>query len=160
MGFGGERGGVLAAVGVPVRVYLGGVFLHASLHKIQEPYEFALSVATYQILPLGLVNLFAIVLPWLELVTGLLLIAGAWTKENALLILGMMILFTTSLGIALARGYQMSCGCFASQEAAEQIGTGTLVRDLFWILLAAYVLLFDDGRFGLDRYLRRQTRHA
>ncbi|MFH1279573.1 MAG: MauE/DoxX family redox-associated membrane protein [Candidatus Eisenbacteria bacterium] len=160
MGFGETRSRALAAIGAPIRVYLGGVFVLASLHKIQEPYEFALSVATYQILPLPAVNLFAIFLPWLELITGGLLIAGVWTRANALLILGMLIMFTTSLGIALARGYQMSCGCFASQEAAEQIGTGTLVRDILWVLLAAYVLLLDDGRFGLDRFLRRRTSHA
>jgi putative oxidoreductase len=160
MAFSARTRGALAAVGVPVRIYLGGVFVFASLYKIQEPYEFALSVATYQILPLGVVNLFALIVPWIELVTGVLLIVGAWTKENSLVILGLMAMFLTALLIALSRGYQMSCGCFASQEAAEDIGFHTIFRDLIWAALAAYSLVFDDGRFGADRFLRRLGKHA
>jgi len=151
---------ILAAIGLPVRVYLGAVFVLASIHKIQVPYDFALSVATYQIIPLWLINLFAIALPWIELVTGVFLIVGFWTKENAFLILGMMIMFTVALILVLAQGYEMTCGCFASQEAAEQIGIPTLLRDLLWIALAGFTLLFDDGRFGVDGILRRQARHA
>jgi uncharacterized membrane protein YphA (DoxX/SURF4 family) len=160
MAFGERTRRALALIGIPVRVYLGAVFISASLYKILVPYEFALNIATYQILPLHLVNLTAIVLPWLELITGVLLIAGFWTKENALLILGMMLMFTIALTIALARGYEMTCGCFASREAADEIGVGTLVRDLFWIALAAYALFLDDGRYGLDRFLGRRRQHA
>lgn len=160
MAFGTRTRGVLAAAGVPIRVYVGGIFIFASVYKIQEPYEFALSVATYQVLPLGLVNLFALVVPWIELVTGVLLIAGAWTKENAFVIMGLMAMFLAALLIALSRGYQMSCGCFASQEAAEEIGGRTVFRDLLWMVLAGYTLAFDDGRFGADRFLRRQGKHA
>ena len=58
----------LAALSVPARLYLGGVFVGASLYKIALPYEFALSIATYQILPLEVINPFALTLPWIELV--------------------------------------------------------------------------------------------
>ncbi|MFH1679895.1 MAG: MauE/DoxX family redox-associated membrane protein [Candidatus Eisenbacteria bacterium] len=160
MAFGERTRARLALVGIPVRFYLGAVFVLASLYKIREPYDFALNIATYQILPLELVNPMAIMLPWLELVTGLLFIAGFWTKENALLILGMMLMFVIALVIALSRGYEMTCGCFASREAAEEISARTLVRDFFWIALAGYALLFDDGRYGLDRFLGRRRRNA
>jgi uncharacterized membrane protein YphA (DoxX/SURF4 family) len=160
MAFGERTEKGLALLGVPIRVYLGGVFVLASLYKIQEPYAFALNIATYRILPLHLVNLLAIVLPWLELIAGVFLIVGLWTRESALLILGMMAMFVTALAIALARGYEMSCGCFASRDAAEEIGIGTLLRDVFWIALAAYALLLDDGRYGADGILRRLKRHA
>ena len=151
---------ILAALSVPVRLYLGVVFIEASIYKIQEPYEFALGVATYQILPLGMVNLVALLLPWIEIVTGVFLIVGFWTKENAFLVLGMMVVFLAALVIALARGYEMSCGFFASQEAAENIGIPTLYRDIVWIVLALFALLFDNGRFGVDRFLRRRNRYA
>lgn len=155
-----RRDKVLALAGVPVRLYLGGLFVWASVYKIREPYEFALNIATYQILPLELVNVFAIALPWLELATGVMLILGLWTKENALLLVGMMAMFTAALGIALSRGYQMNCGCFSSEKAAEEIGRGTLVRDIAWMALAIYTLLFDDGRYGVDGLLRKERRHA
>lgn len=156
-----RRRAILAALSVPIRIYLGIVFIYAAMYKIAEPYDFALSVATYQIAPLVLVNVFAVVLPWVELVAGALLIAGFWTKENATLILLMMFLFIFALIIVLGAGREMGCGCFASQEAAEEITWLTLVRDLFWTALAAFLILFDDGRYGLDGLLRRRSiRHV
>ena len=155
-----KAAGTLAALSVPVRIYLGLVFVLASLYKIAEPYDFALSVATYQIAPLYLINIFSIILPWLELVVGIFFIVGFWTKENAFLILGMMILFIITLSIALSSGHEMTCGCFASQEAVDDIGFHTLFRDIFWVLLALFTLVFDNGRFGVDGLLRRRTNHA
>jgi uncharacterized membrane protein YphA (DoxX/SURF4 family) len=151
---------VLALAGIPIRVYLGGVFVAASLYKIRNPYDFALNIATYQILPLETINVFAIVVPWIELLAGVMLIAGLWTRENALLILGMMVMFTAALGIALSRGYEMSCGCFSSRDAAEEIGASTLIRDFIWMGLAVYTLCFDAGRYGLDGLLRKGRQHA
>ena len=152
---------ILAAVGVPLRVYIGAVFIAASLFKIYEPYDFALSVATYQMTPLPLINIFALALPWVELFSGVLLIVGFWTRANALLISAMMLMFICALSIALSRGLQMSCGCFASQDAADEIGLHTLLRDAGWLTISLYVLIFDDGRFGLDGLLAgRRKSHA
>ncbi len=151
---------VLSAIAVPVRVYLGLVFVFASVYKIAEPFEFALSVATYQILPLELVNPFTLALPMIELFVGLTLLLGFWTKESAALIAGMMLMFLVALVIALNQDLQISCGCFASQEAADEISTATIFRDLGWLSLALYTLFLDDGRFGLDGWMRKRRRHA
>jgi putative oxidoreductase len=150
----------LCAVAVPVRIYLGVVFIAASLYKISEPYQFALSIATYDILPLSLVNIMAILLPWIEIVTGITLIAGFWTRASALCILGMMVMFTAAIAIALARDLHMSCGCFASAEAEDDISALTILRDLLWTAGAVYVLAVDDGRFGVDGLVRRLRRAA
>lgn len=145
----------LCALAVPVRVYLGVVFVAASIYKIAEPHEFAISIATYDILPLELVNPMAILLPWIEVVCGVTLIAGIWTRASALCILGMMVMFVAAILVALAKDLQMSCGCFASAEAEDEIAAGTVLRDLAWTAGAAYVLVVDDGRFGLDGAWRR-----
>lgn len=142
--------GNLATLAVPVRVYLGIVFIAASWYKIAQPHEFALSIATYDILPLGLVNLMAVLLPWIELLCGITLIGGLWTRASALCILAMMIMFIAAILVALARDLHMSCGCFASAEAEDEISAATVLRDLAWTAGALYVLLADDGRFGLD----------
>ena len=53
----------------------------------------------------------------------------------------------------------MSCGCFASQAAAEEdpISWLTVLRDLGWLALAGYVVAFDTCPIGIDRLLRRRT---
>jgi uncharacterized membrane protein YphA (DoxX/SURF4 family) len=135
---------------LPVRIYLAAIFLLACWHKILDPQSFAVDVATYQILPLWLVNLMAIILPWVELVAALLLATGVRVRAAALLVSGMMVVFLIAISLALAKGLQMSCGCFASQGATEDpIGTRTVLRDAAWLLLAVYVLAFDRSPIGL-----------
>jgi len=146
---------VLRALALPARIYLGIVFLAACAYKIADPGEFALSIATYDILPLSLVNLMAIALPWIELVCGIALITGAWTRASALTIAGMMVMFMVALGTALARDLHLSCGCFASSQAGEEITSGTMLRDSLWLCGALFVLIADDGRWGVDGLIRR-----
>jgi len=145
-----------AWLALAARLYLGGVFLVACLHKIADPAGFALDVATYQLLPLGLVNLTALVLPWVELLAGAMLVVGFRTRAAALLVAGMMLIFMIALGWALHLGLDMSCGCFASASGEQDSISGlTLLRDGTWLALALYVLALDRRPLGLDRWLVR-----
>ncbi len=143
---------------VPARWYLGVLFVAACLHKIAEPGSFALDIATYGILPLAAVNLVAIVLPWIELFAGAMLIAGWRVRAASLLVAAMMFVFLVALCIAVARGLDMSCGCFASQGAEEDpISRMTILRDIAWLALALFVFAFDRGVAGLDGRLERRV---
>lgn len=62
------------------RIFLGAVFIYASIDKIIHPEAFAKAIFNYQILPEALINLTAILLPWLELVMGVLLVLGIWQQ--------------------------------------------------------------------------------
>ena len=136
---------------VPVRWYLGVLFVGACVHKIAEPASFALDIATYDILPLAAINLMAIGLPWIELIAGVMLIVGWRVRGSSLVITGMMLVFLVALCIALTRGLDMSCGCFASQGAEDDpISRMTVLRDLVWMGLCIFVLAFDRGLVGLD----------
>jgi uncharacterized membrane protein YphA (DoxX/SURF4 family) len=147
-----------AWLAVPVRWYLGFLFIEACLHKIAHPGAFALDIATYDILPLVLVNLAAITLPWAELAAGTMLIVGHRTRAAGWMIAGMLLVFLVALSIALARGMDMSCGCFASQGAVAEdpISRLTVVRDLVWIALTVFVIVFDRGLVGFDGWRRRR----
>lgn len=151
-----------AWIALLVRLYLGGVFLAACFHKIANPASFALDVATYQFLPLALVNVFAIVLPWTELLAGLCLVAGVRTRAASLLVAGMMVSFIVALAWAMHLNLEMSCGCFASQGAVEDpISWRTVLRDSAWLAMALYVLVFDSRPIGLERLIgKRRTAHA
>jgi uncharacterized membrane protein YphA (DoxX/SURF4 family) len=145
----------LVGLAMPLRIYLGVVFIAAAWYKIADPGVFALSIATYGILPDSLINLMAIMLPWIEVLVGASLIIGLWTRASALVVGGMMIMFIVSLAIALAKDLHMSCGCFAAAEAGDEINMGTLIRDILWLLGAAYLVAVDDGRWGIDGLWRR-----
>lgn len=145
-----------AWIGLALRWYLGGVFLVACYHKILHPATFALDVATYQILPLQLINLQALILPWVELFAGIMLVVGFRTRAAALLINGMMVMFIIALCIALARGLDMGCGCFASEGGDDPISWHTIVRDSTWLLMGLYIQVLDPRHFGLDRLFGRK----
>ena len=148
-----------AWISLPVRLYLAWVFILACLHKIADPYQFAIDVATYQFLPLWAINAMAIVLPWTELFVGVLLVVGWKVRPAALLVAGMMVMFMVALAWALAHDLQMSCGCFASQAMEEDAISGkTVLRDTGWLLLACYVVLLDARPLGVDRWLAARAR--
>jgi uncharacterized membrane protein YphA (DoxX/SURF4 family) len=125
---------------------LGGVFVWASVEKIAFPAEFARIVYHYQLvgpsasIPPAVPNAFAVVLPWIELLAGLCLIAGVWTREAAALAGAMLVSFVVAVSAALARGIDVeNCGCFTVGEAGRAAGAGLIVGDLG--LLAVAVLL-------------------
>lgn len=144
-------------LGLLARLYLGLVFLLACVHKLADPEAFAIDIATYQFLPLVFVNGFALLLPMVELVAGVMLVLGFRTRAAAFLIVWMMIAFMIALSHALYLGLDMSCGCFASSAAAEGhvISGMTLLRDAAWLALGLYVLVFDRRPLGLDHWLSR-----
>jgi len=148
------RGHAWLALGA--RVYLAYVFLFACWFKIIDPTSFALSVATYQMLPLELINITALVMPWTELLAGAMLLVGFRTRAAALLICGMMVVFMVALAWALYQGLDMSCGCFASDGKEDPISYMTMLRDAAWLGLGLYVLVFDRDPIGVDRLIRRR----
>jgi len=130
------------------RFILGGFFIVAAVGKIAAPEAFAKEISNYQILPLSLVNLTAIFLPWLELVTGVAIVAGIWIRANALLITAMLVVFTIAIISALARGLEIDCGCFA--QSADKADWLTVARDLGLLALSLYLYVIPSRKFSLD----------
>lgn len=146
---------------VPARWYLGALFVYASWHKLAVPRDFAVDIATYDILPLALVNVVAIILPWIELVAGIMLVTGVRVRAGALLVTAMMLAFIVALAFALAKGLDMSCGCFASQGTeSDPISGLTLLRDSVWLGLSVLVLCCDRGLLSFDALLERSRANA
>lgn len=145
-----------AWVALLLRFYLGAVFLIACYHKLLHPELFAMDVATYQLLPLWSINAFALILPWVELLAGLMLVLGLRVRSASLLVALMMVSFLLSLAWALHLHLDMSCGCFASQGAThdDPISWHTLIRDTIWLGQAVYIFFLDRHPFGLERIIK------
>ncbi len=146
-------------VTLAVRLVLGAVFLYACFFKIADPEDFAINIATYQILPDGLVNVLALTLPWLELVAGVLLVAGALSREAGLAIAGMLVVFIVAILMAMDKGLQISCGCFASEQAQADIGWPKVIEDAAMLAGAAWVVVAGGGRLSVDELLARLKRN-
>lgn len=143
-------------VSIGGRIALAATFIFACIHKIAHPSDFALQVATYQILPLALINFQAIALPFVELVTGIALIAGFWTRPAALVTIGMNIMFIVAIAAALHADLHLQCGCFAAPGAGEEMTVSLIVRDAMFILLAGWMIYVGPDRFTIDRMLQKR----
>jgi putative oxidoreductase len=137
------------------RVVLGVVFIYASVDKILHPAVFARAVQNYRIVPLEAVNAFAIVLPWIELVAGLLLVLGLFSGGSVLVITFLILVFLVALSSVLIRGIDTACGCFSS-SGGGRVTIGYVIRDLALLLLALHLFLYDHGILSLDCLIRRQ----
>ncbi len=95
-----------------LRWLLGGLMLWAAVSKLAAPTEFLGAIYSYQLpLPQAWLQAAAVVLPWLELLCGLALIADKWTESALTLVLGLCVVFVLATGQAWLRGLDISCGC-------------------------------------------------
>ncbi len=132
------------------RLIIGGLFIYASMYKVLNPADFAVTVRNYTILPVEWTNLVAITLPWVELGSGLFLVLGVSIRPSALLTTGMMAVFLGALIYAYSVGLDIDCGCFsASTESSAKIGPLYLIRDTLLLLTSAFILFFDSGDYSL-----------
>ena len=128
-----------------VRITLGAIFIYAALPKIADPVAFAGSVAAYQILPYFASYLTAAVLPFVELLCGLLLVCGYRIRGGAALIALMNLVFMAALASAIMRGLEIDCGCF-EQQGAKTSPWVALVRDALFLAMSLFVLKADGER--------------
>jgi uncharacterized membrane protein YphA (DoxX/SURF4 family) len=123
------------------RIMLGIVFIYASYDKILHPAAFAKIIYNYQILPDELINLSAILLPWLELAIGSLLIIGIWLPGSVFVGNILLIIFFCAIMYNKARGLDISCGCFSTSQVAVPESTLYLLRDFSFVIIAVYLFI-------------------
>ena len=116
---------VLAAAG---RVGIGVVLLLAGFAKLRQP-AWAATAARF-----GTPRPLVPVVPWVELVLGALLVAGAGGRIPVFVALALLGAFTGVMAQRLASGEHSPCGCFGNAVAAP-LGVDAIIRN--GVLLAA-----------------------
>jgi uncharacterized membrane protein YphA (DoxX/SURF4 family) len=137
-----------------VRLALAAVFLTAGLPKIFDLAANARAVNAYQLMSWEVAQVVGAVQPFLEVGIGLLLLIGLLTRFAASLAAISLVIFIAGIASAWARGLNIDCGCF-SKGGQLPIGvapnyTWDIVRDVLFLALAVFLILFPSSRFSLD----------
>ncbi|MCZ2078593.1 MAG: DoxX family membrane protein [Bryobacterales bacterium] len=120
-----------------LRLALGLVFLYAGYVKLRQPwYVFAGMIDNYGVVAPSVSEVIARVLPPLEVVLGVALLAGLYRKISSAAAVVFLVPFFGLMLWAYARGMEIDCGCFGS---GQTLGPRTLFRD--GVLVAAAIWL-------------------
>ena len=151
-----RRPRTLDIVGLLARVALGGVMLVAGVLKVTKPEVSARAVQAYQLLPFDLATYVGYGLPILEVVLGLLLVAGLFTRASAALAGVLLVAFIIGIASAWARGLSIDCGCFGEGGTIDPSATRYLeeiLRDVGLVLCAAWLVIRPRTAYSLERTL-------
>lgn len=128
------------------RVLFATIFIFAGIEKIADPESFAVSIENYRLVPIWSVNFFAILIPWIEVVAGILLLFGYQIKDNMILLNGLLIIFTIMIIIAVLRGLDINCGCFGTKHA-QKVGLYKIIENCITIAIGFIVYYFPNNSF-------------
>ena len=130
-----------------IRWLFGLTFVYASYYKIIEPAHFAKIIYGYYLFPELLINLIAIILPYMELLCGIALILGIYPRSTLLILQVMLFSFIVALSINWIRGHNFDCGCFSFGERGYDYSVlDLLVRDVIYFALGLQSLFFAKHR--------------
>lgn len=119
------------------QIIAGLIFLAAALPKIADLAGFAGSVHNFHLeplIPVGATNVFALTIPWVELIAGLALVAGVRPRAGAYVYTALLMVFTIAVVAALGRGLSFECGCFG-KAGAGTIGAKKLAENVVMLAL-------------------------
>lgn len=151
-----RRDGALDVVGLLARLVLGGVLIYAGAVKIPRPLTSERAVQAYEIFPMDLAGYIGLALPYLEVVLGVLLVLGLFTRPVAIVSTLLMLAFVAGIAQAWARGLTIDCGCFGGGGQIAEADTQypqEIARDLGFALAGAWLWWRPRSLVSLDRIL-------
>lgn len=152
-GFLGNRYLLLA-----LRLIVGLTLIFSAAGALPNQAEFAGAVKAHGLLPGILADVYGTVVPFLQMLMGVLLVIGLFVRFAAGVTLLMVISFLIANGTSVyqnVKNWDTACGCFHWVT----IKTGdALIIDVVLILFTIVLLLRRQGLLSLDRVLRRLYR--
>lgn len=141
---------------IGIQWFLAIVLIWAGLSKLADPTSFYGAMLEYRLpFPTLLLKGAAVILPWMEILCGLLLVAGIARKATSFWVCAMFATFLILVGQAFLRGLDLSCGCLnlgplgisADSKLAhtlESAGFATL-RNMVFLSAALFLWKFSKN---------------
>ena len=138
------------------RLVTGGVWIVAGALKLPDPAASVRAVRAYDLLPEAVVPTVGHLLPVVEVVVGLLLVAGLLTRPAAVVSSLLLVAFVVGIASAWARGLSIDCGCFGGggfdADAREEYPS-EIARDVGLLAASAWLVVRPASWLSLDTRL-------
>ncbi|HTV94335.1 MAG TPA: MauE/DoxX family redox-associated membrane protein [Verrucomicrobiae bacterium] len=135
------------------RWLLGALLIWAGALKIGHPVDLASAIAGFRLLPPELAAPLAVILPYFEVLLGVYLLVGLFTRIAAWVAAAQFLVYAAAIASAVVRGIPANCGCFGPGDAAVA-DWPHVAFDLALAAVATIIALRAPGAFALDRRLR------
>ena len=148
------KAGVADVVGLLARLATGGVWIAAGVLKLPDPAASVRAVRAYDLLPEAVVPTVGHLLPVVEVLVGVLLVAGLLTRPVAVVSSLLFVAFVVGIASAWARGMSIDCGCFGGggfDADARDRYPWEIARDLVLLAASLWLVIRPSTRFSLDR---------
>lgn len=125
------------------RLVLGSVFIYASIEKIANPQGFVNIIKNYGILPDNLSFYTGIILPWIELIFGVLLIVGLSIFLSASVLSSLLIIFIAAIIYGSISGNIEDCGCFSLSHSTNPNILIFIIRDILLLSFGLFIIKYQ-----------------
>jgi len=139
---------LLEIISFILRIVLGVVFIYAAIGKIEDPTSFSKEIANYRLFPMPIANIFAIFIPWVELIIGTFLVFGLKIRTITLWAVVLLVSFTLLVSYAWAIGLNINCGCFSHH--IEYVGLKKVLENLLLIISGVYLFFYPGTTFQIE----------
>lgn len=135
------------------RLIIGYIFISYGIGKIANPEKFTSEIINYKLFPEFTLNLIALILPWLELTSGIFITFGIRLKSNSVIIATMMIIFTLSVIWAMSLGLDINCGC--SSTSPQKVGFPKLLENIGLLISSIYIYFSNNNKFSFESLIEK-----
>ncbi|WP_394275553.1 DoxX family protein [Luteococcus sp.] len=145
-------------IGLLARLVLGGALVYAASTKITNLDGSVLSVRAYQFpfLSYSMEKTIGYALPVFEMVLGVLILVGLFTRIAGAVGLLTMLVFIAGIASAWARGLSIDCGCFSQGGQTDDPKYLTeIIRDTGFALAGLWLAVRPRTPFSVDNWLFR-----
>ena len=139
-----------------MRLVLAGVLLVAGGAKFFEGgYAAQRAINAYKVFPPSWAPFLGYALPGLEILLGLLLLAGIFIRISSLITAVLMVGFIAGIISVWVRGYSIDCGCFGGGGEVSPAGKNLryakeILRDLLFTGLAVRLAIWPHTLFAIE----------
>jgi hypothetical protein len=137
-----ERGVMVRLV---IRAWLSLLLTWSALAYLLAPYAFADTIMSYQMIPARWVTVAATVLPAAQLAIGVCILLGLGGRSTYVWAALLLTAYVSAQVQALARGLDISCGCFGFAASAK-VGVRSIAVAALSGLMAICRAVWWNGR--------------